>query len=225
VKAATGEEVTAEELGGGELHSRRSGVTDHLADDDAHALQIVRVQSAVSIGRVICTVDPAEARERDLRMLADSRPPSRRMPFALPPLEPGPLVLENGGAPFMQPVTSHGRLDDLVGPRFLVIARRADLLDGSAANWWREKGAFVAAVPDLPDRFAAPLGEWMDGCDFDFALVRPDCYVLWAGSDLGAATRRAAAVLDPWSLGDNRPSRGLPTRRSSRPSPSSSGSR
>ena len=42
VKAATGEEVTAEELGGGELHSRTSGVTDHLADDDAHALQIVR---------------------------------------------------------------------------------------------------------------------------------------------------------------------------------------
>jgi len=42
VKAATGEEVTAEELGGGDLHSRRSGVTDHLAADDAHALQIVR---------------------------------------------------------------------------------------------------------------------------------------------------------------------------------------
>jgi 3-methylcrotonyl-CoA carboxylase beta subunit len=42
VKAATGEEVSAEELGGGELHSRTSGVTDHLAQDDAHALQIVR---------------------------------------------------------------------------------------------------------------------------------------------------------------------------------------
>ncbi len=42
VKAATGEVVTAEELGGGDLHSRTSGVTDHLAADDAHALQIVR---------------------------------------------------------------------------------------------------------------------------------------------------------------------------------------
>jgi 3-methylcrotonyl-CoA carboxylase beta subunit len=42
VKAATGEVVTAEELGGGELHSRTSGVTDHLAENDAHALQIVR---------------------------------------------------------------------------------------------------------------------------------------------------------------------------------------
>ncbi|WP_304662496.1 carboxyl transferase domain-containing protein, partial [Mycobacteroides abscessus] len=40
VKAATGEVVTAEELGGGEVHSRISGVTDHLAEDDAHALRI-----------------------------------------------------------------------------------------------------------------------------------------------------------------------------------------
>jgi 3-methylcrotonyl-CoA carboxylase beta subunit len=42
VKAATGEIVTAEELGGGQLHARTSGVVDHLADDDAHALRIVR---------------------------------------------------------------------------------------------------------------------------------------------------------------------------------------
>ena len=42
VKAATGEVVTAEELGGGELHARVSGVADHLAEDDEHALEIVR---------------------------------------------------------------------------------------------------------------------------------------------------------------------------------------
>jgi 3-methylcrotonyl-CoA carboxylase beta subunit len=42
VKAATGEVVTAEELGGGEVHSKVSGVTDHLADDDRHALAIAR---------------------------------------------------------------------------------------------------------------------------------------------------------------------------------------
>jgi 3-methylcrotonyl-CoA carboxylase beta subunit len=42
VKAATGEVVTAEELGGGDVHARKSGVVDHLADDDAHALRIVR---------------------------------------------------------------------------------------------------------------------------------------------------------------------------------------
>ena len=42
VKAATGEVVTAEELGGGDVHARTSGVVDHLARDDAHALAIVR---------------------------------------------------------------------------------------------------------------------------------------------------------------------------------------
>jgi len=54
VKAATGEVVTAEELGGGDLHSRVSGVTDHLADDDAHALQIVR--------QIISTLGPRAQR-------------------------------------------------------------------------------------------------------------------------------------------------------------------
>ena len=49
VKAATGEVVTAEELGGGDLHSRVSGVTDHLADDDADALAKVR-QIADTLG-------------------------------------------------------------------------------------------------------------------------------------------------------------------------------
>jgi 3-methylcrotonyl-CoA carboxylase beta subunit len=42
VKAATGEVVTAEELGGADLHSRTSGVTDHYANSDAHALAIAR---------------------------------------------------------------------------------------------------------------------------------------------------------------------------------------
>ena len=42
VKAATGEVVTAEELGGGDLHARTSGVVDHLAENDQHALGIAR---------------------------------------------------------------------------------------------------------------------------------------------------------------------------------------
>ncbi|WP_280418884.1 carboxyl transferase domain-containing protein [Nocardia carnea] len=50
VKAATGEVVTAEELGGGALHSRTSGVTDHLADDDRDALRTVR--------RIVGTLGP-----------------------------------------------------------------------------------------------------------------------------------------------------------------------
>ena len=42
VKAATGEEVSAEALGGAELHTYQSGVADHLAEDDAHALEIAK---------------------------------------------------------------------------------------------------------------------------------------------------------------------------------------
>jgi acetyl-CoA carboxylase carboxyltransferase component len=42
VKAATGEVVTAEELGGADVHTRISGVADHMADDDAHALEMAR---------------------------------------------------------------------------------------------------------------------------------------------------------------------------------------
>ena len=42
VKAATGEDVSAEELGGADVHTRRSGVADHFAEDDEHALEICR---------------------------------------------------------------------------------------------------------------------------------------------------------------------------------------
>jgi 3-methylcrotonyl-CoA carboxylase beta subunit len=42
VKAATGEDVTAEELGGADVHARVSGVADYLASDDAHALELAR---------------------------------------------------------------------------------------------------------------------------------------------------------------------------------------
>ena len=42
VKAATGEDVTAEELGGADVHCRESGVSDHIAEDDQHALEITR---------------------------------------------------------------------------------------------------------------------------------------------------------------------------------------
>jgi 3-methylcrotonyl-CoA carboxylase beta subunit len=65
VKAATGEVVSAEELGGGDLHARRSGVTDHLARDDRHALQLVRDIVATLGPRaprpwdVVATEDPA----------------------------------------------------------------------------------------------------------------------------------------------------------------------
>lgn len=65
VKAAIGEVVTAEELGGGELHARRSGVVDHLADDDEHALEIVR--------DIVATLPPTAA---PVWQVAEPRPPA-----------------------------------------------------------------------------------------------------------------------------------------------------
>src|SRR5690348_9383580 len=58
VKAATGEVVSAEELGGGDLHSKTSGVTDHLAHDDRDALRIVR--------RIVGTLGPRTPRPWDV---------------------------------------------------------------------------------------------------------------------------------------------------------------
>jgi 3-methylcrotonyl-CoA carboxylase beta subunit len=58
VRAATGEVVTAEELGGGEVHARRSGVVDHLADNDAHALDIMRSMVATLDGSSLAETWP-----------------------------------------------------------------------------------------------------------------------------------------------------------------------
>ncbi len=63
VKAATGEEVDAESLGGGDVHSRRSGVTDYLAIDDDHALALAREAVAASPLRYRPTVSLADVVE------------------------------------------------------------------------------------------------------------------------------------------------------------------
>jgi 3-methylcrotonyl-CoA carboxylase beta subunit len=63
VKAATGEVVSAEELGGGDLHSRVSGVTDHLAADDLDALRMVRSIVATLAPRAACPWDIAPSEE------------------------------------------------------------------------------------------------------------------------------------------------------------------
>src|SRR5271165_338109 len=67
VKAATGEVVTAEELGGAEMHSRVSGVTDHLAHDDRDALRIVRdiVKTLAPRAPLPWTVTPFEEPAHD----------------------------------------------------------------------------------------------------------------------------------------------------------------
>ncbi len=83
VKAATGVDVSAEDLGGGDLHARTSGVVDHLAADDRHALQLAR--DAVENLNVVKTfqVDRRESEEPkyDPQELYGIVPQDTRQPF------------------------------------------------------------------------------------------------------------------------------------------------
>jgi acetyl-CoA carboxylase carboxyltransferase component len=64
VKAATGQDVTAEELGGADVHARQSGVADHYATSDEHALALVRsIVRNLNIGRPTPPWDVAEPEE------------------------------------------------------------------------------------------------------------------------------------------------------------------
>ncbi len=83
VKAATGEVVSAEDLGGGEVHARISGVTDHLADDDPHALRIVReiVATLAPPPPAPWRVEPSEEPSHDPRELYGIVPPDPRTPY------------------------------------------------------------------------------------------------------------------------------------------------
>lgn len=84
VRAATGEIVTAEELGGGEVHAKKSGVVDHLAEDDPHALEILRSMVATlpppsrpAVDDREAPVEPAE----DPAELYDVVPADVRQPY------------------------------------------------------------------------------------------------------------------------------------------------
>jgi 3-methylcrotonyl-CoA carboxylase beta subunit len=83
VKAATGEEVSAEELGGADLHSRESGVTDHFAHDDAHALAIARriVANLNRIKRVELDLAPPEEPLYPASEIYGIVPPDLKRPF------------------------------------------------------------------------------------------------------------------------------------------------
>ena len=76
VKAATGEVVSAEELGGADVHSRISGVTDHYANDDRHALAIAR--------RIVGTLNRPKRVELELRPPADPLYPAEDLHGIVP---------------------------------------------------------------------------------------------------------------------------------------------
>ena len=83
VKAATGEVVSAEDLGGGDVHTRLSGVADHLADDDTHALALAR-QAIANLNHQPATtiaLAPVEAPLHDPEELLGVVPADLRTPY------------------------------------------------------------------------------------------------------------------------------------------------
>ncbi|MDJ0639103.1 MAG: carboxyl transferase domain-containing protein [Paracoccaceae bacterium] len=83
VKAATGEEVSAEDLGGGDVHTRLSGVADYMAEDDAHALALAR-QAVASLNREkpeTVTIEPVEAPLYDPEEITGVVPADLRTPY------------------------------------------------------------------------------------------------------------------------------------------------
>jgi 3-methylcrotonyl-CoA carboxylase beta subunit len=81
VKAATGEVVTAEDLGGGDVHTRLSGVADYLAEDDAHALALAR-QAIGSLNRdAVPEAGPGEDPAYDPEELLGVVPADLRTPY------------------------------------------------------------------------------------------------------------------------------------------------
>ncbi len=83
VKAATGEEVSAEDLGGGDVHTRISGVADYLAQNDLHALALARdaVKSTHHIKPTIANQIPARPPKYDAKELYGIIPTDTRKPF------------------------------------------------------------------------------------------------------------------------------------------------
>ncbi|MEY2961398.1 MAG: hypothetical protein RLZ60_1228 [Pseudomonadota bacterium] len=83
VKAATGEVVSSEDLGGGDVHTRLSGVADYLAEDDAHALSLVRQAVASTSRQTPMTVkrERPELPACDPEELLDIVPPDLKTPY------------------------------------------------------------------------------------------------------------------------------------------------
>jgi 3-methylcrotonyl-CoA carboxylase beta subunit len=83
VKAATGEVISAEELGGADTHGRKSGVVDHVAENDDHALEIVRsivarLNTTKPVGPVLADVEPPRFDPAELYGVI---PPDVRAPY------------------------------------------------------------------------------------------------------------------------------------------------
>jgi 3-(3-hydroxy-phenyl)propionate hydroxylase len=170
-----------------------AAVLDGRADDplldtyqeerEPHARAVI--DAAVGFGRLICMLDATEATARDEAMTT-AYDGEGVAPDVVPPLTAGRAVGPGGGAPSVQPRVDGVRLDDRVGPGFLLCTSRPPGPDTVEAAWWADHGVVLDshAVPEV-----VPLLGGSEAC-----VVRPDRYVMARGT-LEDVTAFAAAAL------------------------------
>jgi len=149
---------------------------------------------AIGMGRVVCTLDPAEARARDERMLAAQAAGVPPVPPAAPPPLTGAGVLAGAAAAGqMFPQPAHRaerqtvRLDDVLGDGAWLISRaKTPVPDGPRVTPVSLSDPRLAAFRDL-------LDGWLAGHGAEAVLVRPDRHVFGAGGarELTAAWAQA----------------------------------
>ncbi|MDX3894707.1 bifunctional 3-(3-hydroxy-phenyl)propionate/3-hydroxycinnamic acid hydroxylase [Pusillimonas sp.] len=155
-----------------------------------HAAKVIK--AAIRIGKVICELDPERAAERDRLLLTNDKGSQDNLLFSLPPLEEGPLVRKGGGNLFVQPQLDGRYLDDIVGSRFLIVAKSEAAL-GCSVQWWKtEMDAHVAIASELD---SPELERWFKQNPCQVVVVRPDRYVLGTSDLLDTITEEVRSVL------------------------------
>lgn len=159
------------------------------------------IEAAIRIGRVVCELDTLRATERNRRLRARDSGIESELAFALPLLQPGPLVVEGGGSLFIQPEFEGKYLDDMVGQRFLVLSRTRAAL-GASASWWESRmGAMILVLAERPNEY---LLQWLESQRAGVAVVRPDRYVMGTGKTLDAITLKVQGLLESGACSDVR---------------------
>ncbi|HUY66037.1 MAG TPA: bifunctional 3-(3-hydroxy-phenyl)propionate/3-hydroxycinnamic acid hydroxylase [Acidimicrobiales bacterium] len=138
------------------------------------------IAAAVEFGRLICDTDPESAAARDASF--SGQPTDGGVaPELIPPLTTGRGIEATGGDLSHQPTLGDERLDDLVGPRFLLVTDQPIETDGDLTQFWKaegvvlETGVFPALTPLLGGEHAC--------------VVRPDRYLFARGEAVELTTK------------------------------------
>ncbi len=163
------------------------------------------IDLAVELGRVICVLDPEQARARDRRMVAEERERGGPVSRPLPPLGPGCFAAGSpaAGTLFVQGRVRHGEaeglFDDVVGRGFVLLSPHADpgaTLPPASASLFREIGGLSAHVGrGAPvDDVGGVYTRWFQEHGAAVALVRPDFAVFGTAERLDGAPRLVEAL-------------------------------